>query len=104
MQIKRNGKGHKNSLKRGNQRKFLILKSCQMTLNREDWVIVISLVPSVLYQRLQGSLKNYLLPKIIKKMVFQQYKIYFKGLHCVWLCHDGEFVQVVMDDYFPCSE
>jgi calpain-15 len=23
-------------------------------------------------------------------------------LYCVWLCHDGEFVQILLDDYFPC--
>lgn len=26
------------------------------------------------------------------------------GLHGIYLCHDGEFVQVALDDQFPCSE
>ena len=26
-----------------------------------------------------------------------------KGLYGVYLCHDGEFIQVAMDDYFPCA-
>lgn len=25
------------------------------------------------------------------------------GCYCVWLCHDGEFKPVVVDDYFPCN-
>lgn len=24
-------------------------------------------------------------------------------MYSVWLCHDGEFVQVVLDDLFPCG-
>lgn len=26
------------------------------------------------------------------------------GLYGVYLCHDGEFIQIALDDYFPCSQ
>ncbi|KAL4507217.1 hypothetical protein ABPG72_002010 [Tetrahymena utriculariae] len=40
-------------------------------------------------------------PGLIERL-FETKEVNQHGCYCVWLCHDGEWTQVVLDDFFPC--